>query len=736
MITQWLKQDIERCFEHHATRIVITDAKSDGDFLRALIPSEYPVILADNDQAEADAKYQAEHQYQGLPVIFYTHRPKNELGLLYEYVKTGGCIVLDDIETYIKDHIFHDLRLNVQMPKKQLILAAKLSVDKDKKWWEGVCNGTIAPLDIKEETLKLLLNPDEVYQRMDADTWDLFREEICTLLSLPKTPQTPATFASQIYEAIFSALLKNKVSKELQAIYFDLVDNEQYRDSLGKAINRFEIPKDINVLSIYPDHCFREIDERFMRYLSQAIANNKNLFDFKHALNNRLSASHASSFKASWLGDLKTLLDCPEPIVIADDVNMFANYYLCNFASLDTAMRHLYAAWLNEERILRPLQEKYEAINKIVQEKWNGFFRRYESNQYSIIPSFFMEQRERSAAIVCDGLRLEMALEVVKMIRQRTFHVSIDQATKFSVLPSITENGMSALYGSHEIVTIAAKRHEILRKYVDDVTVKQLDMLSPAETAEHLVLTFGDIDQVCEKKQLAGLKDIDHYGEILRDTILTLLQMGYRHVLLTADHGFVITGILDEADKNPKPQASDVKVEERFALSNDPALEGKYLIRKQPYAGYEAQYYPKNDKPFVTKGAYGYAHGGFTPQECIIPAFVFTEPQATPELAVRIVGKNDLKNIVGNVFKIKVMAQGDSNSMFEQERKVSICLYDAAGNTPFALKKTFKNGTQDEFEVDYPGGECRLIIADVTTGFQLDSCEVRQSNQRNLNGIF
>ena len=51
--------------------------------------------------------------------------------------------------------------------------------------------------------------------------------------------------------------------------------------------------------------------------------------------------------------------------------------------------------------------------------------------------------------------------------------------------------------------------------------------------------------------------------------------------------------------------------------------QGSILCQKEGrYLDSNYQYYARTDKPFVTRGAYGYAHGGFTPQECIIPVFV------------------------------------------------------------------------------------------------------------------
>ena len=733
MIEQWLRQDIERGFANNATRIVITDAKSEGAFMRQYIPSEYPVIEADGDQAEADAKYRAEHEFKDSKVVFYTHTPKRSLGLLLDYAKTGDCIVLDDMEAYIKNHIFHDLRLNVTMPRKQLILAAKLSFGKDKAWWTGICDGSIPPMDIHREVLNLILDPQAVYERMDPDMWALFQEEVFILLHKPLTQQSPITFALEILNTIFTGLVHNRLSKELTAIYLDLVNNNQYMPSMYNAIDQFDLSS-VDVRRVHPKHCFKTLDRQLLRDLSKAIKENKPIFDYQHLLNNRLASNDAKMYRALWLNDLKTLLDFPAPDNIPDDIKLFVNYYQNNFVRLDTAMRHLYAEWLNEEPVLRPLQERYESINQILQEKWNAFFRTYTPDEYNLVPAFFREPG-RAAVIVCDGLRLEMAMEVVRFARTYIKHAIVEPTTALAVLPSITENGMSALYGSHEVLPTAQKRFDLLHSLVPDIEIKPWDRFSRSETSEHLVLTFGDIDQVCEKKQLAGLKDIDHYPAELHDIVRDLLSIGYSRVLLTSDHGFVITGILDDADKIAKPTVSDAKIEERFALTNETFSTKKYHILPKPYGGYANQIYPKSDKPFVTRGAYGYAHGGFTPQECIIPAIVFSNPQAAPALKIRIQEKSQLRAVVGSFFKVRIAAEGDAGSLFEQERKVMISLYNAEDKATFQIVKTLHAGDQEEFELAYPGSNCKLLVVDAMTGLQLDSCEIKQLNQRDIDDL-
>ena len=50
-----------------------------------------------------------------------------------------------------------------------------------------------------------------------------------------------------------------------------------------------------------------------------------------------------------------------------------------------------------------------------------------------------------------------------------------------------------------------------------------------------------------------------HMRLLSRKKVNDLFSMGYGKVYLTADHGFVITGILDEADKIPVPDGDIIK---------------------------------------------------------------------------------------------------------------------------------------------------------------------------------
>ena len=87
-----------------------------------------------------------------------------------------------------------------------------------------------------------------------------------------------------------------------------------------------------------------------------------------------------------------------------------------------------------------------------------------------------------------------------------------------------------------------------------------------------------------------------------------------------------------------------------------------WIERQSNFEGYDYQYYAKTDKPFVSRGSYGYAHGGLTPQECIIPIYCFSKDGVGESLKVTILNKTDLQSVTGAYFTIKIKGEGDAGS--------------------------------------------------------------------------
>ena len=261
-----------------------------------------------------------------------------------------------------------------------------------------------------------------------------------------------------------------------------------------------------------------------------------------------------------------------------------------------------------------------------------------------------------------------------------------------------------------------------------------LDKLNNSVTASKLVLTYGNIDEIGETLQMAGLAEISGYEEKLYASIQQLLRMGYNDVFLTTDHGYVITGILDEADKVPPPTGTSI--DERFAVSTDHVQCG-LIERNDEWTNGSYQYYAQTDKPFRTRGKYGYAHGGMTPQECLIPAYHFAEKNVKMGLKVSISNKSELNAVTGQFYTIKLVGTGDSNNVFESERKVQLLFYreDGSEDSKSSIIK-IKAGAVQDFENTLNVGQLKVVVVDAQTTEQLDVCIIRKSVSRDLDDLF
>lgn len=249
---------------------------------------------------------------------------------------------------------------------------------------------------------------------------------------------------------------------------------------------------------------------------------------------------------------------------------------------------------------------------------------------------------------------------------------------------------------------------------------------------------YGDIDQVGEKKQLAALKDINNYEKEIAEKVDSLLDMGYAKVYVTADHGFVITGILDEADKIPAPHGDIRKLDERFCLANDQLTPSSVnlIARQDDFCGSAYQYYAQTDKPFVTKGAYGYAHGGFTPQECIIPIYEFGKDASVEALQVNIGNKKELQHVAGQYFKLKIQAESSSD-VFKQERRIELHLYEGSQEKSMQIVTIKPGQLLDNNEFEMPSsGNIKVVLVDAATKEQIDFCEVKSASSRDLDDLF
>ncbi len=397
-------------------------------------------------------------------------------------------------------------------------------------------------------------------------------------------------------------------------------------------------------------------------------------------------------------------------------------------------MRRIYVAWLSETDVLRPVQEYYEQYNRTMLNAWYQFASHYTQTQQGLIFQCFNNSQGRTAIIVCDGLRLEMAEAIVK--RKFPSGISITRNTSWSKLPSVTPNGMSALYGLDSVKEDStSKRQQALLQVVPEVEFLPLLQLNQHVTAEKLVLLYGNIDKIGEKMQLSGLAEISGYEQQLYEKILELLKMGYLNIWLTTDHGYVITGILDEADKQPVPPGGTA--EERFVTAVDPISDTSLLERNDDWLTGAYQYYAQTDKPFRTRGEYGYSHGGMTPQECLIPRYHIFQKGNQVGMKVAITNKANLKSVTGQFFNVALKGIGNGNDVFESERKVLLLFYNKDGHEisrSNIIKIKAGGETVQEYSLNQE--RMKLVVVDAVTTEQLDACDIEKSSSRDMGGLF
>lgn len=732
MISKWFNEDIQSILSKHRY-IVVTDARGEGEYLMKYLPENIKLLIVKDEWGEIEAKYMAESEYANEKVVFYVRKKANNLTYLQEYVQTAGLLVLDDMDNYIRRKIFEATGKNTIIAKDKLLLAAKLSETKNVKWWQSIAEGILEPLNVEDYLTSFLDNPNKTKEGMDETVWQVFRQEVYQAIGLTATDQPEETMAQDVVNKMFTSLIDNTIEGLLLETYYHWTDSTEKSGSLRRYIEYFTLSADTDPLHTHPDHPFAELDRRLMKMLSDAIKYGKDQASIINYISARTKSPKAKSFKPSWLPSVLTCATFKaEGLSKIGSYEQAAEYYRKHFCELDTAMRKIYVSWLNEEPTLRPLQEQYTLQNQELLNKWYAIDEPYVPNQQGIIAKAF-EGSKRTAVIVCDGLRLEIAEAIVNGITDKNVKITRDMA--FSVLPSVTENGMSALFGCQSVTNNVQTRLAELKKTVEDVEMIQLDDLNDGVTAKHLVLNYGDIDQVGEKKQLRGLKDIDNYENELREKIGMLWRLGYEKVVLTTDHGFVLTGILDEADKEPKPDGEVLKIDERYVLTEHPLQTSRLIEREGKYMNSNYQYYAPTDKPFVSTGAYGYSHGGFTPQECVIPAYELSIKGGDIALNVQIANKEELKEVTGNYFTVKLKADGSETDLFTHERKIKLMLFAGTSVKNSAIY-TLKAGEIQNPEFELNDGIDKVVITDKESGAQIDSCVISKNTARDIDDLF
>lgn len=738
MIEKWLRAEIDTKLKN-SNRIIILDEFSEWEFLvEAACVGPFLLKRKNNDkkwkqkQDELFLRYNIEKNYKNSDVIVYVQGELGSDSFLVDYAKTGGCIVLSKV--WVREALLRETSLQVSLTDEELYTACHVGVKKDLNWWKRVIQKIEDVLTLEDDILQFMDDPNGFMKKQSQTVRNLYIQEFCKLLGQPLQEKPYDTFANEISKHIFEGIINGNIAKREYSIYCKWLDSHEHEPVFKKYLSMFKIPDNIEISKVNDNHCFDEIDRRELIYLVNNLGDSTKVQTSLGRIKRRINNMKKNPYVADWWPDVTDVIDVSMSCKDAS-IDKISTYYTTHFAAKDRSMRHILAYWKAAENIVRPLQERYEQMNQDMLKVWFAHYDEYKENQKGYLVRLIKDNTKKIAIIVGDGVRYEVADSVASRIEPG---INVEKKIMYAGLPSETEHNMSALYTTGgKIIAAKSEREKLLSQGTGkNITYLQLEEVNETTDGDILVLTYKDIDDAGEKMQQAMLKLVNEFEDILVEKIQLLLHLGYKEVHLVTDHGFVLTGILDESDKIPTDDISgSKKVSERYIRSVDEQNNEKYISLFEPYGEYNYVNFAKSSRPFSSTGKYGYSHGGFTPQEVVIPNFIFTY-EKTNQLDVNIVNKKDLSEVNGDIVAIKISSADEAVDVMSYQRRVRVVLYTDGKEIDKSSILTMEAGKKESLDLSlYGASEAVVVVIDEDTKDQLDKASIHKTKMRDLGGL-
>ncbi len=745
MTETWFLNDIEHQLKRRKKAVIVDPEQQCRFLLPLLLNQRYTVLETDSSlnerwqtvKEELYLRKQLESDYNNAPVIIYTTREKSQLSFLFDYCYTHGCLDLSNPTEWIRKKLFASTGLQVQMEPGLLLTAAKLGVGKDLNWWKKIVQEPGLLVEPDEILLPFLHDPVQFLEEKESDVRQLFESKFFELMGQPYMQKSPGVIAREMVKILFDGLANNEVDPLLLKVYHQWADSDKYRPSLENYINGYTIASGQNPWVAHPDHCFVQIDILALRKLTANLSDKKWVKDKAGQIKVRAGRQMVTRFVPAWWKHVITLLEFDtHRLAECNSLQQVVDFYTAHFAGADRAIRMLYSAFLHDEPIIKPLQEYYESLNYELLQKWFSHFNEYKQQQQGWLVNLFAKAGKGTAVIVADGLRYEIACTVAGKLGK---NYAVTQNTMLADMPSDTENNMSALFvGNHQVLAKSDERQKKLSEATGKtITWMKLEALNYGINTPYLGLMYGDIDKTAETLQMGAVKLFEELERVLTEKIDLLLKIGYKEVHLVTDHGFVLTGLIAEADKIEGNATGKKEVHERFIRTVEKQSNSEWIEFKRPYGEYKYVYAAKNHRPFKTRGEYGFSHGGCTPQELIVPQFVFRKQvTAISGLEVIIDNTKELSQVEGEIFAIQLRAAVKAPDLFNASRKVMLKLYAGGAEISASQVITMLPAKTTSLEFSFAGNkEVQVVLVDATTFEQLDSVIIKKSSARDLGGL-
>lgn len=744
MIDMWFKNDLRDIYASHSVAVFI-DESGDAQFLLKAIEGEFAIHQANSELEELHIKYLIEKaQPCNERFLVYTRSKKDELKFIREYCETCGCLEIRYLQNYIKDKVHQTLNLNINLPKEELIAAAKVSVGKERTYWMDLSHkGATEIFDLNKELLPFVHDPDTYSkEKYDAQLRETFYRKVNELLGQDYLSKPTTTLAGEVVKAMLDGLAAGCCNKTLDSVYKGWLDSVSYRGSFNGYLGSYKLSSDLDIWNVSIHHPFRQVDERWLAEIGKNISDKAHMSTTLAKLRQRNQSRQAQALGICFWSDVIALLEFdPKDIAYLSAFRECVEFYKKHFCKLDTAIRNLYAEFLNKKELLEPFQELYKEHVSVFLDKWFRFFRDYQENQTGTLQRIIDDAGGlKTAAIVGDGVAYEIAELVAAKVKGSA---NLRKDSILADIPSETENNMSRIYLANGVSeAVQGNREKYLAAQNPDVSIDFIRLDEVTEEAcpgQFLICTYKDIDDMGEKLQQKALKYFPETIDFFAEKISLLLASGYAKVYLITDHGFVLTGLLSDADKISVSPKGDFEKAERYIRTEikqtdlTPAL----IEAEKSYKQFGYLYFAKNINPFKTPGMYGFSHGGVSPQELVTPYFCWERSGASAaSLSVVIENKGDLKDVTGELFSIKIRADKGAGDLFSMERKVHLVFFANKVQVNKSDVFTIQRNERITKEYTFDGySEIEVHLLDAATKQQLDRAVVKQNKDRDLGGL-
>ncbi len=449
------------------------------------------------------------------------------------------------------------------------------------------------------------------------------------------------------------------------------------------------------------------------------------------------------------------------------------------WCELDTFQRRLeYRYWgfdFDEARhqtllhLMHRVRQRYMEVGGLLAER---FVRALEQDQFRL-PGF-CTQREmfssvvapalregKTAYLLVDALRFELARELVRDLGD-DYRVTI--LAGLGTVPSITEIGMAALMpgaeGETQVVPTsqgkvglkigetvlkdrksrlewlkqrapqanAGQQARVFVTRLEDFPFSKKDIKAGIETADLVVMTSQELDELCETDNLMLVRTMmDGILVNLRRAIRRLAELGCKTMIVTADHGFLLGDELGEDMKLDAPGGETLDLHRRVWVGKGGAAGGASFLRA-PLSAFGLSHdsmleiaVPWGFACFkVSGGSLVYFHGGLAPQEIVVPIVEImptasARPMASGDIAWMLTPGS--KKISTRFYTVQI--SGQSNGLFDAGStlprvRVEIKAGKVVLSTPIAASYGFSEATYD-VQLEFAGQASRDLVSNTVT---------------------